>query len=316
LNKFIFFIIFLNSCGYGFSSLKNPWVEENVNTVSVNIFKNKTFENDIEIRRKELTEVNKGLLDSAEKLAIKNKKIQASDLVEVLSIDHTTACRLVDYLLNMGVIEFTQNSKADDAYSFKYKWNNGWSEEIIPIKPIFELKLPVNENDKFKFENTSDADVFVTVTTSGISALGEIMAEQKNLNLAVVYKDMDGREIDITNLKHGVDFYAQILVTNPGKYGDIENLALNQLFPSGWEIINTRVFDIGAELKSDDADYIDYKDDGVNFFFGLTRGAKKKFIVLLNAAYRGKYFLPATQCGDMYNNNVKAVTGGGWVLVN
>ena len=127
---------------------------------------------------------------------------------------------------------------------------------------------------------------------------------------------MDGTIIDITNLKHGIDFYAQITVTNPGKYGDIENLALSQIFPSGWEIINTRVFDIGAELKSDDADYVDYRDDRVNFFFGLQRGARKKFIVLLNAAYRGKYFLPATQCGDMYNNNVMAVTGGGWVLVN
>ena len=210
---------------------------------------------------------------------------------------------------------FTNNNKSDDAYSFKYKWNNNWSEEIIPVKPIFELKLPVGNNEKLKVENTSNADVFVTVTTSGIPALGEIIEEQKNLKLTVVYKNMDGREIDIINLKHGIDFYAQITVTNSGKYGDIENLALNQLFPSGWEIINNRVFDIGAELKSDDADYVDYRDDGVNFFFGLQRGEKKKFIVLLNAAYRGKYFLPSIQCGDMYNNNVVAVIRGGWVLV-
>jgi len=210
---------------------------------------------------------------------------------------------------------FTQNNKADDTYSFKYKWDDGWSDEIIPVKPIYEKKLTANQDENLKFENTSDADVFVTITTSGIPALGEIMEEQKNLKLAVVYKDMDGRVVDITSLKHGTDFYAQITVTNPGKYGDIENLALSQLFPSGWEIINTRVFDIGAELKSDDADYTDYRDDGVNFFFSLQRGSRKKFIVLLNAAYRGKYFLPATQCGDMYNNNVRAVTGGGWVLV-
>lgn len=42
-------MIFLNSCGYGFSSLKNPWINDNISTVSVNIFKNNTFENDIEI---------------------------------------------------------------------------------------------------------------------------------------------------------------------------------------------------------------------------------------------------------------------------
>ncbi len=127
---------------------------------------------------------------------------------------------------------------------------------------------------------------------------------------------MDGGVIDISNIKHGADFYAEIRVVNSGKYGTIDNLALSQIFPSGWEIINSRVFDIGAELKSDDANYIDYQDDRVNFFFGLKRGASKKFIVLLNAAYRGKYFLPATQCSDMYNDNVKAITGGGWVNVN
>jgi len=210
---------------------------------------------------------------------------------------------------------FTQKNKSDDAYSFKYKWNNDWSDEIIPVKPIFEQNLSVDKDEKLKIENTSNSDVFVTVTTSGIPVLGKVIEEQKNLKLTVTYKDMDGNILDITNLTHGIDFYAEIRVVNSGKYGSVENLALSQIFPSGWEIINTRMFDIGAELKSDEADYIDYRDDRVNFFFGLRRGAGKKFIVLLNAAYRGKYFLPATKCADMYNDNVKAVVGGGWVNI-
>ena len=63
-------------------------------------------------------------------------------------------------------------------------------------------------------------------------------------------------------------------------------------------------------------DFIDYKDDRVNIFFGINSGAHKKFIVLLNAAYKGRYFLPATQCNDMYNNNVTATSSGGWVNVD
>ncbi len=142
------------------------------------------------------------------------------------------------------------------------------------------------------------------------------MEEQNNLKLEVVYKTMDGDIIDASNLKHGLDFYAQITVTNPGKFGKLDNLALTQIFPSGWEIVNTRMFDLGEELRSDNADYVDFRDDRVNFFFGLNSGNKKKFIVLLNAAYKGKYFLPATQCSEMYNNNVKAVVGGGWIIVD
>lgn len=210
---------------------------------------------------------------------------------------------------------FTKNNDRTDAYAFKYKWAGNWSEEIIPIKPIYETEIPLKDGKKIQVENTSNTDIFVSLTTSGIPALGELIEEQKNLELKVVYKNMLGEEIDISKLKHGLDFYAQITITNTGRFGNLENLALSQIFPSGWEIINTRLMDKGAELKSDQADYIDFRDDRVNFFFGLRRGYSKKFIVLLNAAYGGKYFLPATHCSDMYNNNVSATIGGGWVEV-
>ncbi|NQU34642.1 MAG: hypothetical protein HQ521_15540 [Bacteroidetes bacterium] len=209
---------------------------------------------------------------------------------------------------------YTSNNDKNDAYSFKYKWDS-WSDEIIPVKPIFEKELLVDDGTKLELDNTSNTDVFVTITTSGIPELGSIISEEKNINLSIQYKRMDGSILDIKNIKHGTDFYVEIRVTNPGKFGDLENLALSQIFPSGWEIINTRVFDLGAELKSDNANYIDFRDDRVNFFFDLRRGETKKYIVLLNAAYGGKYFLPATQCSDMYNNNVSAIIGGGWVQV-
>ena len=217
---------------------------------------------------------------------------------------------------SLGVISlYTSRNDKNDAYSFKYKYNKGWSDDLVPVKPIYEMEIMDITDDELVIDNTSNADVFLTITTSGIPVLGSIVREEKNLQLTVVYKTMDGKVLDIKNLKHGIDFYAEIKVTNPGKYGNLENLALSQIFPSGWEIINTRAFDIGAELKSDAADYIDFRDDRVNFFFSLTRGESRKFIVLLNAAYGGKYFLPATQCSDMYNNNVSAIIGGGWVTV-
>jgi len=210
---------------------------------------------------------------------------------------------------------FTKNNDRTDAYAFKYKWGKKWSNEIVPVKPIFDSELAVGGAKKLYLENSSNTDIFVSVTTSGIPPLEELINEQKNLELSVVYKNMDGETIDVSQLKHGLDFYAEISVKNTGRFGSLENLALSQIFPSGWEIINTRLMDKGAELKSDKADYIDFRDDRVNFFFGLRRGQSKKFVVLLNAAYGGKYFLPATHCSDMYNNNVTATIGGGWVEV-
>lgn len=49
LKKFIYLTLFIYSCGYGFSNLKNPFLKEGVHSVSVPIFNNNTFEKDIEI---------------------------------------------------------------------------------------------------------------------------------------------------------------------------------------------------------------------------------------------------------------------------
>jgi uncharacterized protein YfaS (alpha-2-macroglobulin family) len=94
-----------------------------------------------------------------------------------------------------------------------------------------------------------------------------------------------------------------------------ENLALSQVFPSGWEIVNTRVQDVSSGLKEDGFDYRDYRDDRVYTFFGLQPYQKKTFRVRLNAAYAGNYYLPAVSCEAMYENNIQAHTKGRWVRV-
>ena len=136
---------------------------------------------------------------------------------------------------------FTQNNNVDDAYAFKYNWNGSWSDKLIPEKPIFETKLDVDKSDTFKFENIGNTDIFVSVTTSGVPALGEIISVHKNLKLSVIYKDMDGNVLDASSLKQGLDFYSEVSITNLGKYGDIENLALSNIFPSGYFVFSGAV---------------------------------------------------------------------------
>jgi hypothetical protein len=42
-------LIIINACGYGFTSLKNPWEKKGIKTVSVPMFQNKTIENGAEV---------------------------------------------------------------------------------------------------------------------------------------------------------------------------------------------------------------------------------------------------------------------------
>jgi hypothetical protein len=76
------------------------------------------------------------------------------------------------------------------------------------------------------------------------------------------------------------------------------------------------LFDVGADLKNSSSDYMDIKDDGIDWFFDLGTSQSKQFFVLLHATYAGTYFMPASTCEAMYNNDIKAAKGGGWIVVN
>jgi uncharacterized protein YfaS (alpha-2-macroglobulin family) len=90
-------------------------------------------------------------------------------------------------------------------------------------------------------------------------------------------------------------------------------MALTQIFPSGWEILNTRMMNNDEAFKSSISDYRDIRDDRVNTYFSIDEGQTSTFYVMLNAAYTGRYYLPATYCEAMYNSSINALQKGRWV---
>jgi uncharacterized protein YfaS (alpha-2-macroglobulin family) len=162
-------------------------------------------------------------------------------------------------------------------------------------------------------ENKEANVLFVRVLNTGKLPLGEELAEKRNLNISIKYKDKSGNAIDVTQLTQGTDFMATVTVSNdkPEYVGDI---ALTEIFPSGWEIVNTRFTDYG-NTPSSTARHTDIRDDRVNFYFDLPRGKAKTFNVLLNAAYLGKYYLPGVQAEAMYDNDFFVRTKGQWIEV-
>ena len=131
----------------------------------------------------------------------------------------------------------------------------------------------------------------------------------------IVYKLLNGSPVDPVRLKQGTDFYAEVTVKNPGRIGSYEQMALTQIFPSGWEIINTRLNDNESILAASPYTYRDIRDDRVFTYFNLREHETVVYKVLLNAAYLGRYYLSAVQWEAMYNNNISAREGGKWVQV-
>ncbi|NOY51010.1 MAG: hypothetical protein GXO88_10685 [Chlorobi bacterium] len=235
------------------------------------------------------------------------------ELAEALKSNRWYSTQTTAFSLS-AISQFYAKDKKNEPLSFSYTWANKNSGVIETGKPIYSVNLDAQPGGKIKIENTGSKEIFLTVTASGIPKMGAPLERESKIGMELLYKDMDGKLIDPGRIKQGTDFYAEIKITNNWT-SRMRNLALSQVFPSGWEIINSRLFDLGAELKSDPADYVDFRDDRVNFFFVLRRGDTKKFIVLLNASYKGEFYLPAASCSDMYDKTIEAVKGGGWVRV-
>jgi uncharacterized protein YfaS (alpha-2-macroglobulin family) len=151
-------------------------------------------------------------------------------------------------------------------------------------------------------ENTSGKPLYVTLTRKGVPLVSDIAREDKGLLMKIDYLDMDLKPLDQKNLKQGSDFMMVAKVTN-NTFAMVENIALTEMVPSGWEIQNTRMFEADYGIKESTCDYRDFRDDRVNTYFSLTQGQTKTFVLILNAAYKGEYYQPSVWCEAMYTPN-------------
>jgi len=212
-----------------------------------------------------------------------------------------------------AVSTFVGNTEQNTGFNFNYQFN-GKKEHVECIKPVYSFELPPEKNKMLTVKNSSNQVLFLNTETSAIPNPGKTVNKSQGLGLSVTYYDMSGKTIDPKKLTQGKDFYVKITV-NKKTNRSVQNLALTAIFPSGWEILNTRMVDIGEGLYSSESDYQDIRDDRVDLFFDMDRINEKTFYILLNAAYPGKYFISPISCKAMYDNSINATVGGGMVEV-
>jgi uncharacterized protein YfaS (alpha-2-macroglobulin family) len=206
-----------------------------------------------------------------------------------------------------------------------YAKNKSTSEKTIelkigiePIKKIqfkssmYTLKLaPVSAPVQVK--NTSEIPMYTSILYSGIPEQGTESAFQSGISLRVRYLNQDGKEIQVSQLKQGTDFYAEITAQNVSALPIIENVALSYGVPSGWQIQNPRMSG-QSQFASSSADYMDIRDDVVHYYFDLNK-TTRVFYVALNASFLGTTYLPATKVEAMYDAKYSALQKGQWINV-
>jgi uncharacterized protein YfaS (alpha-2-macroglobulin family) len=181
----------------------------------------------------------------------------------------------------------------------------GKSEEHFSDKAIARYDLPVPDGSTaVSLSNTGKNLLYVRLVRTGTPLAGNEEPSSAGLVMNVTYQLMNGTVVDPDKLEQGTDFVAVVTLAHPGVRGNYQQLALTQVFPSGWEIRNTRYYD-----------YQDIRDDRVMTYFSLWAGNAVTYKVNLNASYVGRYYLPPTQCEAMYDNTVNARSRGRWIEV-
>lgn len=242
--------------------------------------------------------------------------------------------------VSFALVAVAQNAGTKPFKGFSFDWSAGapslktvkgeapLANIVLPAPPATGLPLTV--------KNTSDRKLFVTAAMRATPASGEEDASSNGLSIEITYTNSLGAAVDVKKLAQGTDLIAQVTVKNVGKRA-LENLALTQLVPAGWEIRNDRLEDAPTDgTRTEEtlpdhgrfwwvpanwrnrmrtAEYTDIRDDRVQRYFGLNAGESIFFETRLNAAYLGHFYLPGTGVEAMYDATQHARQKGEWVDV-
>ncbi|RYM34785.1 hypothetical protein ERX46_05270 [Brumimicrobium glaciale] len=255
-----------------------------------------------------------------ETLTLMGEKSKAAALVrelsEVLSRDRWMSTQTTAYSL-MAIALFTENNKPKDGMKASYVYN-GKTVDIKSSKAIELIDLKVNGTQKkvdVEIKNAGESYLFVRLIATGIPLAGNEVSKSDNIYMDVVYRNAANEVINIENIEQGTDFSVEVTVSNPGMRGNYEELALSQIFPSGWEIHNQRMDMNYSGNEGNLFNYQDIRDDRVYTYFDLRKNKSKTIKINLHAAYVGEYYMPAVHIEAMYDATISALKKGKLVKV-
>jgi len=244
----------------------------------------------------------------------KAKKL-VDEIAEKMATQSWYSTQTTAYVL-LSVGKFIGETDASRAMEFEYTLN-GKKQKISSSAPVARVKLPFKgeKGGNIEVRNSGERKLFVNMQLDGIPLDQPVQSEAKDIRMTIRYLNMDGREIDPSLLSQGSDFLTEVKLTHPGVRVDYKELALTQMFPSGWEIRNLRLDNLESPGSKNKPDYQDIRDDRVYSYFGLKKGQTTTLVVMLNAAYLGEFFMPAVYCEAMYDKDIHATQEGKWVKV-
>ncbi len=205
---------------------------------------------------------------------------------------------------------------AGQPQAFRYALATGESawqriESTRPLQRRERQPLPA-EGLPLRLRNEAGRPLFATVVVRGVPPAGQEQAVANGLRLTVRYTNEQGEPVDIARLPQGSVVLARLQLQNLTERR-IDDIALSQRLPAGWEIREPRLDD--ETLRQAGIDYQDVRDDRIDTYLGLAPGESRTITTRIAVTYPGRYYLPATTAEAMYDASRQARVPGQWIRV-
>ncbi|MEM6380729.1 MAG: hypothetical protein AAF705_21280, partial [Bacteroidota bacterium] len=164
------------------------------------------------------------------------------DLSKNLSSQRWLSTQTTAYSL-LAIAKFVGITETNEDFNFSYQFA-GKSQDVKSENPVMQIDLGdlKASGNSVAFRNKSNGKLFARLIVSGQPRPGLEKGSSNDLEMSVRFLNTDGSNLDPGRLPQGKDFIAEVKVTHPNtRLIRYEELALSQTFPSGWEILNTRM---------------------------------------------------------------------------
>ena len=190
-------------------------------------------------------------------------------------------------------------------------------------RPAFHVEIEegFGQETAVTLDSTSTVRrAFATLDWDGVPLSDDEGDTASKLALKVAWLSDEGLPVNPAELSQGENFWGHFRVRNLAVARDVEELALVQVLPAGWEIDTPRLSDRTApkwtkRLNLNREEYMDARDDRIMWFFDFKSRRDLDFVVRLNAVTAGSFRLPATVVEAMYDRSYRATAAGKRVVV-
>lgn len=214
----------------------------------------------------------------------------------IQAINNNEINTLLSGYTSLALGAYHQNSSSEPGSALSMTKIMANNQEIkVPMTDGNYQKTGLDDNvKKVRFNNPDKNTFFYQLMQSGFNRVIANTPLKQGLEIFREYKDAAGNTINSTTLGSDIEVHIHIRALGSDY---LSNIAIEDLLPGGFEVVSDSV-------KNNGMDYIDIREDRVNFFGGIDSSAKE-IVYQIKAVTLGTYIVPPAYAEAMYNPNTK-----------